>query len=169
MSSGDLEWKHAGISDVKKYDKVVRIPDRILGRKHEDSVQMFTTEPGYPIHWYFNKNTGIVCIANDRLEDPRNEWHWVHNPNFTDSESYRASIPAPFFSDFTGDTRTKYGLGNPVPEPVRFEQGESRHFIYNTEMEQDQTQSCYLLTEDQFSERFGGSDEWDLGSVPRFS
>jgi len=174
MTSEDPDWKHAGISEVKSYDngridRRIRVPDRILGRNHPDPVQMFKTEPGNPIYWYYNRHTNIVCISNDYLDDPHDEYKWIYDSNFSDSSSYRVNIPRPFFSEFTGDSRTKYGTGKPVPETARFEVREDRHFVYNTQMEKGEVQSCYIITEEQFNRRFRGSDLWDLSSVPRFS
>jgi len=154
------KWNHAGISGVEESTSSyrIRIPDRLF--EEEDIVSL-----GERIYWAY-ETVGIAVISNQELTD--GNYEAVDHTDFTDSDSYRSTVPKKFFEDFKG-------RGNPtgdtsVPEKAQFELGERRHFLYNQKMSEGDVKSCWLLNDEEFSLRFENSDSWegDLDQVPKF-
>jgi hypothetical protein len=170
MTEDSEEWKHAGISEVNTYEKngrkqrYIRIPDRIIGRKHQEPVEILKS--GRPIYWSYDKTVKTVIVSKPELQNP--DYKYVDTSKFSESNNFRTTIPARFFADFEGTD--KYEVQSPVPVEARFTDGERRHFIFNRSMAQEQIKSCYVLTEEEFSIQFSDSDRWegDLSQVPKF-
>ena len=163
MSEQDIKWYHAGISKVKDDNGscVTRIPDRLF---KEDEMLI----PGNPVYWSFEKVVGILVASNNRLQDEE-EYTTVDFRKFQGEENnYTCVIPKRFFDDYQG-RGNPHGL-QPVPEHARVKLGDRYHFMYSTRMAEGNTRSCYVLNDQQFSDRFENSDIWDgtLDQVPRF-
>ena len=158
MAEQDVEWWHAGISTVK--DNRIRIPNRLF---EEESI----VTPGRPAFWSYEAVVGIVIVSNRELEDE--EYESVDfNKMGGDDDNYRCTIPSGFFEETSekGNPAASYT----VPERARVENGERRHFMYTTEIAEGDIKSCYVLTDQEFNDRFKNSDTWDgtLDQVPQF-
>ena len=170
MTGEDTEFFHAGICEVKEYQRsgniirVIRLPDRILDRKHPDPVSIL--EPEKPVYWHYEKNVKNVVIADTTLSD--SSYKYVTTSDFSSGNNFRTTIPAAFFNDF--EPKDKKSVRSGVPEGAMFRSGELRHFIYNKRMSEGNTRSCYVLTEDEFSKQFSDTGIWDgdLSQVPKF-
>jgi len=155
---------HAGISKVQDYgeSRAVRIPDRLIeGKGSDDDPNII--ELGLPINWYFNTVTDILAISNQHFDE--DDFEFVDSNAFSgDSGDYRCVMPAKLFEGYEGRGSPK---GKPViSEEVNLPEDGWLHFVFNDEMVSgDGPDSCYVLTENQFDERFEGSD---LSGVPRF-
>lgn len=158
MDDAGTEWNHAGISEVS--DGRVRIPDEIFENDKILSV-------GRPVEWSYEKSVGILIASNQPLEDDDYKTK-DHRDLGGKKDNYRCTIPTAFFEE--GEGRGSPEVAPSVPDEAQVENGERRHFIYSTEMAEGDTRSCYVLTDEQFSKRFGDSDRWGgtLSQVPRF-
>ena len=158
MSETDMKWRHAGISEVK--DRRIRIPDRIFEDPEIVSV-------GSPVFWSYETVVKILILSNHELEDDQYETKG-HNTLGDVGDNYRCTIPSDFFAE--GNARGDPEVSPSVPEKAEAENGERRHFMYTPEMASGDTRSCYVLTDQEFSDRFEDSDIWDgtLDQVPKF-
>jgi hypothetical protein len=158
MAESDVNWVHAGISEMK--DGRIRIPDRIF-----DEAEILT--PGLPVHWSYEAVVKIVVLSNQPLDDEKYETE-AHTTMGDKDDNYRCTVPSEFFreSGARGDPEVK----PEVPESAQVREGERRHFMYSIEMAEGNTRSCYVLTDQEFSDRFQDSDIWDgtLDQVPKF-
>jgi hypothetical protein len=194
MSFGDTpNYKYLSHSDVKSrkiiipedvYEKgILRRPDELNKERGDDTE---SSEIGR-VHWSYDTATGWVIISDRPLSDidiqgakladgpvktkkyktPDNR-----NPRTQQGEAggRRVSIPRNFFdlSDPGEDPKTEV-----VPESVRFENGERRHFVTAEEFlsdEPNEVKSCYVLKTEQLNTIINGDvpDEVPGGWTPRF-
>ncbi|WP_157573589.1 hypothetical protein [Haloplanus natans] len=158
MSGTDRFWTHAGIAEVQEYNgsKQIRIPDRLF---REESI----LELGFDVHWYYHSVTGVVLVTKNHLEEE--EYEYVGSTKFSKGDSsYLCVIPAKLFDGYEG-------RGSPKAQPeiskkVNLPEDGWLHFMYHKGMNNEDKKSAYILTENQYSDRF---DDSDLSGVPRFS
>jgi flavodoxin len=158
----DRFWNHAGISEIKDKNgsKRVRIPDRIF--RDEDVVEL-----GKPIYWHYHTDEKFIVIAKEELEG--DEYEMIRYSKFSEGDSeYLCTIPKIFFEGFEGKGSPK--VKPEVAEEMELHKKGFLHFIYHDGMVESDPESCYVLTDAQFSERFEDSGLWDgkLSEVPKF-
>jgi hypothetical protein len=161
MGDEERSWSHAGISKIMgEESRYVRIPDRLF---RETSILKL----GLPVHWYYETTIGILIISQQHLEKQDYEYSGESRKFREGDSEYTCGVPKAFFEDFKGK-------GDPDIEPrcaelVNLQRDGWLHFIYHDEMVEGRVKSCYVLTEDQFDQRFSASDRWaELDQVPRF-
>lgn len=168
------------------YDRgILRHPDEIAAEDADDDQE--SSHIGRA-HWSFDTATGWVILSDRPLNDdiyvqegklvdgnvetvkyktPDNR-----NPRKQQPESggRRISVPRNFFdfSDPGEDPKPDV-----VPESVRFENGERRHFVTAEEFlsdEPNEVKSCYVLTTKQLNTIINGDVPDDIpgGWTPRF-
>lgn len=154
-----MRWRHAGISEIRKEDDSykIRIPDLLF---EEDIVG-----EGLPAHWAYETTVGILIISNNELEK---EGYEPQGFRTVEKDKRLCVIPKVFFPDFEG--RGKPLVSEQLDEKAQAREGERRHFMFNDEMAEGTTKSCYVLNDEQFNERFKDSDAWGgtMDQVPRF-
>lgn len=158
MSETDLEWRHAGISKVK--DRRIRVPDKVFEDAGIVSV-------GLPVFWSYESVVKVLILSNRELKDEQYETEGFNTLGGED-DNYRCTIPSAFFAE--GKARGNPEVSPSVPEEAQVEDGERRHLMYTSEMVRGDTRSCYVFTDQEFSDRFEDSDIWDgtLDQVPKF-
>lgn len=148
-------WHYAGSADVNESANRIGIPDDVFeaGILSKDG----------DTFWAYESVVGFLIVSNRELENKPKYKPQGERVIGQEGDGYRATIPKPFFADFEL-------MGNPVPEMARVQYGETRHYVYRTEMAEGQTKSCYLLTREQLENTISTPDEWagSMDSVPRF-
>jgi len=170
MSGSSTDWNHAGISEIKENDGsyTVRIPDRLFKEDVKQPAKIFDLgRRECRIYWWVEIGTRVAAISNVELTE-KDEYRFVDAVTFQEGDSeYISTIPRKFFPGYKG-------RGNPkeTPEIVKFADLPTEgylHFVYNEEMVSRDPKSCFVLTDEQFSDRFGDSGRFDLDNVPKFS
>ena len=158
MSETGMEWRHAGIAEVK--DRRIRIPDEVFEDAGIVSV-------GSPVFWSYESVVKVLILSNRALEDDQYETEGF-NTLGDEGDNYRCTIPSVFFAE--GKERGNPEVSPSVPEKAQVEDGKRRHFMYTSEMASGATRTCYVFTDQEFSDRFEDSDIWDgaLNQVPKF-
>ncbi|ERG90099.1 MAG: hypothetical protein J07HQW1_00112 [Haloquadratum walsbyi J07HQW1] len=155
----DRDWNHAGIGEVSDGEsRSVQIPELVRSRG--------ILSTGKPVYWSYERVVGVAVVSSSELED--DEYVSVDYRGLQDaSNGYSCTVPARFFGDFKGRGDPK--VSKPVPERARFEPGETVHLMFSEAMAESDPSSCYVLTDEEFNERFKDSDAWDgrLDEVPR--
>lgn len=164
---------------------ILRHPDEIAA---EDVADDRESSPVGRAHWSFDTATGWVILSDRPLDDdiriqegklvdggvetvkyktPDNR-----NPRKQQPETggRRVSVPRNFFDFSEPGEEPKPDV---VPEPVRFENGERRHFVTAEVFlsdEPNEVKSCYVLTTEQLNAAINGDVPDDIpgGWTPRF-
>lgn len=163
MSDKEQYFHHAGITEIKKDGGSfrVRIPDRVF---REESILKLER----PVNWHYNIVSGVLIVTNDFLEKSDYEYTG-ESTTFTEGNAeYKCTVPKLFFNTNAGIDTT--GVTPEYADTVQLSSDGILHFIYNQGMADGDTQSCYVLTENQFDKRFSNSNDWDgsLDQVPKF-
>lgn len=147
-------WFHAGISEIGEQNgtRYVRIPDRLF-RKEDILV------PERPVNWHYNVVTGVLIITHDFLEKEDYEYT-EESTKFREGDSeYTCTVPKLFFEDNQGVRGTE--VEPDITQTIRLPKEGFLYFMYNRDMRDSKTKSCYVLTEEQYDRRFADSDHFD--------
>ncbi|MXR40076.1 hypothetical protein GRX01_01705 [Halobaculum sp. WSA2] len=161
MREDDRSWTHAGVSKIKgSGSRYVRIPDRVF---REESI----LKPGFPVLWHYEKTVGVLIATRQELEEPNYEYSG-ESRNFRAGDSeYTCGIPKAFFDDFKGRGEPK--MKPRAAEKIDLPRDGWLHFVFHDRMTEGSKKSCYVLTEDQFNQRFSDSDQLrEIEQVPKF-
>jgi len=163
MAEEDVFWIHAGISEIGEEDGSyrVRVPDRVF--RDERILKL-----GRYVNWHYNKVTGILIVTHDYLEKEDYEYT-EESTKFTEGDSeFKLTVPKLFFEDGQGVRGT--GVEPEFSQAIEVPREGFLHFVYNREMSDSETKSCYVLTEEQFDARFADSDHFDgsMQQAPMF-
>jgi hypothetical protein len=115
-------------------------------------------------YWAYERVTGIVIVSNAELEDE--EYHTVDGMKiYSDNQ---CKIPEQFFPP--GHDARPDQLSQTVHEKAYVRRGERRHFVYQVGMDEGDTRSSYLLTDEQLMNRISEPDDWvgNFDSIPKF-
>jgi hypothetical protein len=119
--------------------------------------------PGSEAYWAYEQVVGFLIVSNTELTEKPKYKPQASSVVGGEDDDYRATIPKIFFDDYAG-------MGSPVPEKARVTYGETRHYVYRSEMVERETKSCYLLTREQLENTIATPDDWagSMDSIPRF-
>lgn len=149
------DWHYAGSATVNESENRIRIPGPVF------DAGILT--PEQEASWAYEQVVGFLVVANAPLERKEKYRHQGTTEVGAIEDGYRATIPKQFFADYEG-------MGGPVEEKARVRYGQTRHYVYRTEMAERETKSCYLLTRGQLENTIATPDDWagSLDSIPRF-
>lgn len=149
------EWHYAGSSEVNTSENRIQIPDSVF--------EAGILTPDGEAVWAYEQIVGFLIVSNQRLERTKKYRHQGRTTIGSSQDGYRATIPKQFFADYEG-------MGGPIEDEAQVRYGQTRHFVYRTEMAERETKSCYLLTREQLENTIATPDEWanSLDSIPRF-
>lgn len=152
----DSGWIYVAPVNVTYSEGRVTIPDGLFEAE--------ILEERGDAHWAYEKVSGIPIVSNKELEDP--EYHTVGERKiYPDNQS---AVPAPFFPP--GEDVGPNEWAKTVDENALIRREERRHFIYQVGMDEGDTRSCYLLTDEQLQARLNGPEDWvgNFDSIPKF-
>ncbi|WP_226023691.1 hypothetical protein [Halomicrobium salinisoli] len=155
-SQPDSGWIYVAPDTVKHQTGRVVLPDGLF--------EAGILEDRGTAHWAYDRVVGVVILSNAELED--DEYHTVDEMSIYGDR--QCKIPEPFFPP-DHDARPDQ-VSQAVHEKAHVRRGERRHFVYQVGMDEGETRSCYLLTDEQLQKRISSADDWvgNFDSIPKF-
>ncbi len=150
-------WKIAGISQLKRKDgsSTITVPARLYS--DEDIL-----ERGVDVRWFLDRVSNTVVVSKNHLDE--DQYVFVDSLSFNEPDSARVIVPAKLFEDYRGEGG--HGVTPIDLDGVEWSRSGWLCFAYHSGMAEGVKQSCYVLREDEFSERFGDDR---LEGAPRFA
>jgi len=111
--------------------------------------------PSDPIYWAFETEIGFLIMSCQPLSGNKYKNQGQPVKLGDEPDQYRATVPSIFFADHESGT----DIETPIPQKVRVNAGEDRHFVARDAMIEREPQTCYLLTRRQHELSISSDDD----------
>lgn len=177
------DWEYIDSSTVNGSTNWIAIPQGVFDRgilSHPADADA-DDEIGQA-HWSYDSETGWVILSDRELDDDittqegklvdgdvetvryKSPGDRSYNEVYGEDNGFRVTIPKLFFDDAADDLSR-------VPEPIRFNYDEVRHFVTAAEFysnEPNPVKSCYVLTTAQLDTLLQHDYDGSAGDTPQF-
>jgi hypothetical protein len=133
----DSEWTYVGSARVAPATGTIRLPDGLF--------EAGILERGGTTNWAYKKVSGVLVVSNQQLNG--DEYRNVDTRRISDDGKCR--IPQAFFPP-DHEARPQM-VAESVHEKAFVREGERRHFVYRTGMDEGDLRSCHLLTDEELT------------------